>query len=133
MKRKKQIFLWIMLEKEKYNNPGNWLDEALKTEPGFSLPENFADRVAMQAMRRFAWGQYFREFLVYLVALFGIVLLSAGMSFIWLGANWKDWLQFITDNIALFAGLNFLGIFILFTDRVLLRYFFYKFSNHSAV
>lgn len=57
----------------------------------------------------------------------------AGMSFIWLGANWKEWLQFISENFALVAGLNILGVFILFADRVLLRYFFFRFSNHSAV
>lgn len=122
-----------MLNEEKYNNPDSWLDEALKSEPGFQLSANFAERVAKQAVRRFAWDQYFKEFLVYLAALFGIVLMSAAMSFIWLGANWKDWLQFITENFALVAGLNFLGIFILFADRVLLRYFFYKFSKHPAV
>lgn len=122
-----------MLNEEKYNNPDNWLDEALKTEPGFNLPAGFADRVAKQAVRQFAWNQYFREFLVYLAALLGIVVLSAGMSFIWLGASWKEWLQFISENFVLVAGLNILGVFILFADKVLLRYFFYRFSNHSAV
>lgn len=122
-----------MLNEEKYNNPDSWLDEALKTEPGFQLSSNFADKVAMKAVKRFAWDQYFKEFLIYLAALFGIVALSAAMSFIWLDANWKDWLQFISENFALVAGLNFLGIFILFADRVLLRYFFYKFSKHTAI
>lgn len=122
-----------MLNEEKYNNPDSWLDEALKSEPGFQLSSNFAKRVAKQAVRRFAWDQYFKEFLIYLAALFGIVVMSAAMSFIWLGANWKEWLQFISENFVLVAGLNFLGVFILFADRVLLRYFFYKFSNHSAV
>jgi len=121
-----------MLNEEKYNSPDNWLDEALKTGPGFNLSPNFADRMAKQAVRQFAWDQYFKEFLIYLAALLGIVALSAGTSFIWLGANWKEWLQFISENFALVAGLNFLGIFILFADRVLLRYFFFRFSNHSA-
>ena len=122
-----------MLNEEKYTNPDSWLDEALKNEPGFQLSSNFADRVARQAVRRFAWDQYFKEFLIYLAALFGIVVLSAIMSFIWLGTNWKVWLHIMSENFALVAGLNFLGIFILFADRVLLRYFFYKFSTHSAV
>lgn len=122
-----------MLNEKEYNNPDNWLDEALKSEPGFQLSSNFADRVAKQAVRQFAWNQYFREFLIYLAALLGIVVLSAGMSFIWLNANWEEWLQFISENFALVAGLNILGVFILFADKVLLRYFFYKFSNHSAV
>jgi hypothetical protein len=122
-----------MLNEEKYNNPDSWLDEALKSEPGFQLSSNFAERVAKQAVRRFAWDQYFKEFLIYLAAFCGIIVLSAAMSFIWLGANWKEWLQFISGNFALVAGLNFLGVFILFADRVLLRYFFYKFSNHSTI
>lgn len=29
------------------------------------------------------------------------------------------------------AGLNFLGLFVLFADRVLLRYFFYRFSGRN--
>ncbi len=122
-----------MLNEEKYNNPESWLDEALKTDPAFELPPDFAERMAKQGVRRFAWDQYFKEFLVYLAALLGIAVLAAGMSFIWLGANWKDWLQFITENMVLVAGLNFLGVFVLFADRVLLRYFLYTFSDHSSV
>jgi hypothetical protein len=35
------------------------------------------------------------------------------------------------NNLTLIAGINVLGLFILFADRVLLRYFFYRFSGQN--
>ena len=52
-------------------------------------------------------------------------------GFIWLGADWQEWQNFFTNNFSWIIGLNFLGLFVLFADRVLLRYFFYRFSAQS--
>ncbi|WP_372949092.1 hypothetical protein [Mariniphaga sp.] len=109
----------------------NWLDEALKTSPEFSLSENFADKVAAKVSRRFAWEDYIKEFLVYLGIIVGVAAVSVAMAFIWLGADWQEWQNFLANNLAWIAGLNVLGLFILFADRVLLRYFFYRFSGQN--
>jgi len=78
------------------------------------------------AGRRFAWQQYFKEFLIYLTAVFGMAVLTAGMALIWYDIDWKNWLDFLVANAALVAGINLLLIFVLFADRVLLRYFLYR-------
>ena len=102
------------------------MDEALKTAPQFSLPDNFADVVAEKANRIFAWKQYLKEFLIYLGVFVGLGLAAAAMALIWFDANWKNWFEFIVSNIGLVVGINIIGIFILFADKVLLRYFMFK-------
>lgn len=109
----------------------NWLDEALKTSPEFALSENFADKVTAKVSRRFAWEQYINEFLVYLGTIVGVLAVSVAMAFIWLGADWQEWQNFLVNNLTLIAGINVLGLFILFADRVLLRYFFFRFSGQN--
>jgi hypothetical protein len=118
-----------MYNEEKYFDNEKLLDEVLKADPGFTLSDNFADRVAEKAGRKFAWMQYFYEFLIYLGSFAGIAAVTVAMAFIWYGANLQDWLAFLSGNISLVAGLSFLLVFILFADRVLLRYFLYRSSN----
>jgi hypothetical protein len=70
-------------------------------------------------------------FLVYLGTIVGVLAVSVAMAFIWLGADWQEWQNFLVSNLAWVAGLNIMGLFILFTDRVLLRYFFFRFSGQN--
>ncbi len=126
MKQKKQIFLLIMYNEEKYFDSEKLLDEALKAEPGFELPNNFADLVTAKMERKFAWEQYFREFLIYLGAIIGLLVVPVTIQFIFFGAVWQEWIRLVINNISLIGGVMFLVIFILFTDRVLLRYFMHR-------
>jgi hypothetical protein len=123
---KKQIFLQIMYNKGKYFDTDKLLDEVLKTEPQFELSDKFADVLAEKMSRKFAWQQYFSEFLIYLAAIFGFVAVSVAIQFVWFGAEWKQLVEFITQNISLVLVINILVVFILFADRVLLRYFMRK-------
>ncbi len=122
----KTNFLLIMRENEKYFDAEKIVDEALKSEPNFSLPDNFAEMVAEKVGRKFAWQQYVMEFLIYLGAFVGIAIISAAIALIWYDTNWTEWLNFILTNVGLVVGINFLAVFILFADRVLLRYFMFK-------
>lgn len=112
-----------MYSEDKYFETGKLLDEALKAEPGFVLPDNFADILAAKMERKFAWEQYIREFLIYLGTIVGLLAVPAIIQFIFFDAKWQNWWLFLTDNISLAGGFFFLVIFILFADRVLLRYF----------
>jgi len=123
---KKQIFLPIMYNEEKYFDTEKLLDEALKAEPEFALPDNFADMLAAKMERKFAWEQYLREFLIYLGAIIGLLAVPMAIQFIFFGANWQEWFRLIANNISLIGGIMFLVIFILFADRVLLRYFMHR-------
>jgi hypothetical protein len=56
----------------------------------------------------------------------GIGLGIAGMSVFWFDANWKTWLEFLGPNVGMIAGIAIISTFILFADRVILRYFMFK-------
>jgi hypothetical protein len=115
-----------MLNEEKYFETDKLVDEVLKTNLQFSLSDNFAELIAKKVERSFAWEQYLKEFLIYLSVIAGIGLVWGITMFIWKSADWKVWLDFLIVNAGLILGINFLAIFILFADRVLLRYFMFK-------
>lgn len=115
-----------MYNDEKYSDTEKLLNEALKTEPDFRLSDNFADLVTAKMERKFAWEQYIREFLIYLGAIIGLLVVPVTIQFIFFGAVWQEWVRLVINNISLIGGVMFLVIFILFTDRVLLRYFMYR-------
>lgn len=117
-----------MLEDKTSYKSDKLLDEVLMTEPNYTLSENFAAILTERVGKRFIWEQYLKEFFIYLAVIAGIVAVSAGMALIWYEADWQEWLNFLMTNTTLVAGINFLVVFILFADRVLLRYFLYKAS-----
>jgi len=125
---KKQIFLPIMYNEEKYFDTEKLLDEALKTEPEFMLSDNFANLLVQKIERKFAWEQYLREFLIYLGTILGLLAVPVAIQFILFDAKIKEWLQLVTNNISLVAGVMFLLVFVLFADRVLLRFFMFRSS-----
>lgn len=115
-----------MYNEEKYFDTEKMLDEALKAEPKFILSDNFADVLAEKMGRRFAWEQYFREFLIYLGSIFGLLAVPLVLQFVLFDANLLKWVQVAVANILPITGIIVLVVFILFVDRVLLRYFFYR-------
>lgn len=115
-----------MAKDKTYFDREKLVDEVLTSEPDFFLSDNFAEKVAKKAERKFAWDLYIREFLVYLGALAGIAAVAAVMAFIWYGDNWKQWYDLLVSNVYWVVGVNVMVVFVLFTDRVLLRYFLYK-------
>ena len=115
-----------MLDKKTNYYSDELIDEVLKQEPNLFLPDNFAEVVAQKAGRQFAWTQYIREFAIYLSVVVGILVVAAAMALIWFENDWKNWYNFLISNIWLVAGVNVVAIFILFVDRVLLRYFLYR-------
>lgn len=122
-----------MLKDSKKYMPEELIDEVLQKPPRFLLSDNFADLVAQKATRRFAWEQYFREFLIYFGVISGILVLAGGIAFMWLESSWEAWVSLITTNVFLVVGVVFLVLFILFADKVLLRYFFYRYSKSEPV
>lgn len=120
-----------MHNKENKFDVGEMLDEGLKTDPCFSLSDNFADILADKVARKYVWQQYIKEFLIYLGVFVGMAVVSGAMAFICFGADWKEWLNYIVSNAGIVVGINILLIFILFADRVLLRYFMFNFEGGS--
>ena len=117
-----------MFNEEKYFDTEKLLDEALKTEPQFVLPDNFADKITKRLERKYAWQQYFREFLIYLGAIIGMLAVSVAIQVVFFDANWQKWIEMVVGNIWFAGGIMFLLMFVLFADRVLLRYFLFRVS-----
>lgn len=115
-----------MQDPKKYYDAETLLDEVLQSEPGFSLPDNFANEIVKKVERKFAWEQYIREFLIYFCVFIGMAGVLVAMKFIWFDADWKEWLGFVANNAGIVAGLVIIPTFILFVDRVVLRYFMFK-------
>lgn len=115
-----------MLNNEKNTDQDKIINEVLKTEPEFILSDNFAEKLAKKVSHRFTWNQYFKEFLIYLGVLAGIGATLAIMAFIWYRANIDEWANFLLANISWVTGIGILVLFILFADRVVLRYFMFK-------
>ena len=115
-----------MLNEEKFRNTEKWLEDALKAEPHFVLSDNFADRMAEKMSRKFAWAQYLKEFAVYAGVIFGVIAILATVQIFLVGADWKSWIRFVTENLVLVISSVFLLFFVLFTDKVLLRYLLYR-------
>ena len=118
-----------MTKKENSFDTDKLMREVLETDPGFTLPDNFAENIAKKIEPRFAWQQYFKEFLIYFGVLLGIAGLVTGMSFLWFGLKLDVAISYLQTNIPFIAGLSILIVFILFADRVLLRYFLYRSSD----
>lgn len=115
-----------MYNKDNYSDTEKILDEVLKSDPGFVLPDNFANRMADKMGRKFAWSQYLNEFLIYLGTIAGMLAVAAILAFVWFGANWNLWLSFAMSNAVWITGTGLILLFILFADRVLLQYFLYR-------
>ncbi|HYQ58703.1 MAG TPA: hypothetical protein VEP89_15290 [Draconibacterium sp.] len=116
-----------------YNEDRNFdtdklLKEAFTSEQEFKLSENFTDALVKKVEKRFAWEQYLREFAIYMAVVLGIILVAAVLAFVWFDVTVSGWLAFLTQNVWLVVGINFLVVFVLFADRVLLRYFMYRAS-----
>lgn len=121
-----------MYNDEKYFEDNKFLDEVLKTDPGFTLSANFAEKIAAKVERKLMWKEYVAEFLIYLSSFTGIAAVVVAMAFIWYDANWQKWVEFLAVNFGMVIGISILLVFILFADRVLLRYFFYRSASRIS-
>ena len=101
-----------MCNKENYIDTDKLLNEALKTEPGLMLSENFADVMAKKMERKFAWDMYLKEFLIYLGAIVGLMAVPVGIQLIFFTTELKLWTVIITENYPVIGGIFFLVIFI---------------------
>ncbi len=105
------------------------LNEALSSEPDFKLSENFADNVSSQINRESVLKQYLLDFLNYLMVFVGLGILTLAI-FYYQNSDVIIMIKaFIKENYTWLIGCNVLLLFVLFVDKVLLRYAHFKFSK----
>ena len=96
------------------------LDQILKTDNFISLPEDFADRVAMKAIQRMTLKQSLRELLIYVGVVSGIFIAFLTIMYLSNNENVEKWVDFLLTNNALILGITLILFFILFIDRVII-------------
>jgi hypothetical protein len=102
------------------------LDQILTTDNMLSLPQDFADKVAMKAIQRMTLRQSLREFLIYTGVISGVFITFLSIMYLANNVNIKKWLDFLLPNISLLIGITLILVFILFLDRVVLPQFFLR-------
>jgi hypothetical protein len=120
-----------MLKDNDYKETGQVIEDILKMDPGYVLSENFAEKLTQKIERRFAWNTYIKEFLIYFGAVTGIIATSVAMVFFLMSDIWIKWINIFLSNSEVIIGIAFIMSFILFADKVLLRYFSYKLKSRT--
>ena len=100
-----------------------WIDNLLREEPPFSLPDGFSDRVANKAVRQFEWRQRLQQFLIFASVIVAGLLIGGLTIYYFADDNLQIWTDFLTKNISYLALGVVASVFILFVDRVLLPMF----------
>jgi hypothetical protein len=109
------------------------IEEVLGQPPGIPVPEGFTDRMIVALMREQSWRESLKEFLMKILIatgalmVFGLIfyftaIKSTDLLFSWLSQNWKTF-------VLIFAT----GLFILFTDQVVLKYLFERVKDKGSL
>lgn len=114
------------------NDKEIFLDDVLKTDPGYELPEGFTGKLAKKYENHFLWSQYIREFLVYSSVIASLLTLLVGIMYFVMSEVLTKWSSFIIENLPVVIAIIIIIAFILFADRVLLRYFSYKMKYRGS-
>jgi hypothetical protein len=105
------------------------IDKALKTEPDYQLPDNFAEQLTAKLGTQTFWKQSMQEFILYL----GALLVIAGLAIatlLWMDHSfWQQLIAYFNQQYSLIIGIYVLLIFVLFVDRVLLKYFHFRINE----
>jgi hypothetical protein len=108
-----------------------WLDLILKTDAMTPLSEDFADRVSLKVVKKISLKQSLREFLIYASVIVSTMLIFLVILYFTGSMNLGKWQELIIPRMNLLAGISIILFFILFADRVLLPWLFFKKDKES--
>lgn len=112
-------------------NTGKFLDEILKTSPDLELSPDFADRMSMKFEKYTVWKQNIREFLILFAAGLGLLGITVAVFIFLMAEIWQKWMEWFIGNQTGVIGIGVLLVFILFADKVLLRYFSFRIKHQK--
>ncbi|HAQ21491.1 MAG TPA: hypothetical protein DCR40_20010 [Prolixibacteraceae bacterium] len=105
------------------------IEKSFRTEPGFHLSTDFAQKVVFTVVRREQWKTDLREYLYLMGVLLSLLALVSGFFYF----VDKDFVlktfAFLTSNIVPVISVVFILNFIFFADKVLLRLLFSRWSK----
>jgi len=123
---KEPKYLWYNQEAGTGNESDDLLDQVLKSDNMMPLPDDFADRMAAKAVKRYILKQSLSEFFVYL----GVILLAAiifcAVFYFTSPEAWSRWGNVLLPRWNLIAGLSTTGLFVFFADRVILPWLIFS-------
>jgi hypothetical protein len=100
------------------------LDEVLVTDPGYTLPDGFAERISVMVKKRTEAGQMLKDFVIY-IAIFLVVSIIAGTFGYFMKLSiFEKFSSLIAGNLLWVAGTILILLFVLFADKVVLPYVF---------
>jgi len=101
-----------------------FVTEALKEEPAYFLPTNFAERMAEKVQHKLIWKSSLWEYLMVAFLLVGIAVLIFAAYYFVNKESFSQIQSFMTKNTVGILSLVFIVNFILFADKVILRMLF---------
>jgi hypothetical protein len=105
------------------------IEKSFRTEPGFQLPANFAQKVAFAVVRREQWKTDLREYLYLTGVLLSLLVVVSGFYYFVDKTFVLQSIAFLSQNIIPVILVVLLLNFVWFADRVLLRLLFSRWSK----
>ena len=105
------------------------IEKSFRTEFDFQLPVDFAQKVTAHVIRREQWKTDLREYLYLTGILLSLLAVVAGFYYFIDKAFVFKVIAFISQNLIPVISIVFILNFIFFTDRVLLRLLFNRWSK----
>ncbi len=102
------------------------LEKSFKKEPEFNLPADFAQKLTFSIVRKQQWKNDLNEYLVIIGVLTSLFAAVAGFYYFIDKTFVLEVFNLVSAHIIQVVLVGFILNFILFTDRVLLRFLFNK-------
>ena len=104
-------------------NLDNSLEAALKSDPGYVLPDGFAERIALLAKRKNETRQMFRDFILYISTFLIVAAVFTGTAYVFNPSFFTKFVTLFIGNLQWVASVAVILIFVLFADQVIMPYF----------
>jgi len=105
------------------------IEKSFRTESGFQLPVDFAQKVTSQVIRREQWKTDLREYLFMTGVLLSLLTVVLGFYYFVDRAFVLKAVAFLSENAIPVVSIVFILNFIFFADKVLLRLLFSRWSK----
>jgi hypothetical protein len=105
------------------------IEKSFRTEPGFQLPANFAQKVTLHVVRQEQWKTDLREYLYLTGVLLSLLAVVSGFYYFVDKAFVLRSITFLSGNMIPVISIVFILNFIFFADKVLLRLLFSRWSK----
>lgn len=105
------------------------IEKSFRTEPGFQLSTDFAQKVVFTVVRREQWKTDLREYLYLIGVVLSLFAMVSGFYYFVDKEFVLKAFNFLSSNLIPVISIVFILNFIFFADKVLLRLLFSRWSK----